>query len=507
MTMVRSGDRTETYDELRERAGRIASGLASVGVEPGDRVAIVVRNDPAFLEITEATALLGALPVPVNWHWRDAELGHLLVDSDSRAVFAHTDLLPTVTAALPDGVPLIEVPVPSEVNEAYDLGLPGLTGRHPDTGDWARTQPAWDATADAPPMSVIYTSGTTGRPKGIRRQQTPPETTARMAMSILEIFGLQPQLRTLIPAPLYHTAPNVHAILAVRLGIDLTLLPRFDPEQFLATIERNRIEHIQMVPTMFTRLLRLPEKVRASYDMSSLKAVVHAAAPCPPDVKRAMIDWWGPIIREYYGGSETGAVVACDTVEWLAHPGTVGRPVYGSAVRVLDGDGNDLPPGEVGEIFLRPPDFWPDFTYIGDDAKRRAAERDGYITVGDMGYLSDDGYLFLRDRAHDMVISGGVNIYPAEIEACLLALPGVQDVAVFGIPDDDLGEALAAHVQADPDAGLTDDAVRDHVRAHLAGYKVPEVVVFDDNLPREDSGKLFKRRLREPYWANTGRTI
>jgi long-chain acyl-CoA synthetase len=306
---------------------------------------------------------------------------------------------------------------------------------------------------------------------------------------------------------MYHTAPNVHAIAAVVLGMDLTVLPRFDPADFLRVIEEHRIGHLQMVPTMFVRLLQLPDDVRAQYDLSSLQTVVHAAAPCPVEVKRRMIEWFGPVVTEYYGGSETGIAVWCDSAEWLAHPGTVGHPVDGSGIRIVGDDGEDLPVGDVGVVYIKPADNWPDFTYIGDDDKRRVMERAGYLTVGDVGRLDADGYLYLTDRANDMVISGGVNIYPAEIEGVLYSLAGVRDVAVFGIPDEEYGEILAAHIDVDPSAGLTQDAVRDFVRGRLAGYKVPTVVVFDDNLPREESGKLFKRRLRDMYWAEAGRGI
>jgi long-chain acyl-CoA synthetase len=261
-----------------------------------------------------------------------------------------------------------------------------------------------------------------------------------------------------------------------------------------------------MVPTMFVRLLALPEQVRASYDISSLRWVVHAAAPCPPEVKRGMIEWLGPIVAEYYGSTETGPVVFCDSEEWLAHPGTVGRAIEGAVVKVLDEDGRELPPGESGEVFVWL-DTWPNFTYEGDEDKRRSVERDGLVSCGDIGYLDDAGYLYLNDRRSDMVISGGVNIYPAEIEACLLALPGVRDCAVFGIPHDEFGEALAAHVELDQDASLDEEDVRAHVRANLAGYKTPAVVKLGGGLPREDSGKIFKRRLREPYWAGRGRAI
>jgi long-chain acyl-CoA synthetase len=284
-------------------------------------------------------------------------------------------------------------------------------------------------------------------------------------------------------------------------------MPRFAPEEFLRLVSEQGITHAQVVPTMFVRLLELPEEVRARYDIGSLEAVVHAAAPCPAHVKQRVIDWFGPIILEYYGGTETGIVVSCDTAQWLAHPGTVGAPLAGADIHVFDSDGRLLPRGETGEVYVKPPPFWPGFTYLGLEDKRREIERDGYLSIGDVGRVDADGFLYLSDRARDMVISGGVNIYPVEIEACLLELGGVRDVAVFGIPDESFGEALAAHVDVDPDAGLTEDDVRDHVRSRLAGYKVPRLIVFDDALPREESGKIFKRRIRERYWRESGRAI
>jgi long-chain acyl-CoA synthetase len=320
-------------------------------------------------------------------------------------------------------------------------------------------------------------------------------------------LGMRMGSRTMVPAPMYHTAPNVHALIAVALGMDLTVLPRFDPEDFLRAIEEHKVDHIQMVPTMFVRLLQLPEEVRNKYDLSSLETVVHAAAPCPVDVKRQMIEWFGPVVTEYYGGSETGPVVWCDSEGWLAHPGTVGAPCDGSTIKIIGEDGTEVPTGEVGVVYAKPGESWPNFTYIGDDDKRRGMELDGFLTVGDMGRVDEDGYLYLTDRANDMVISGGVNIYPAEIENVLYELDGVRDVAVFGIPDPDFGEALAAHVDVDPAAGLTEDGVRQFVRGKLAGYKVPKVVVFDNDLPREESGKLFKRRLRDAYWGDNEKRI
>jgi long-chain acyl-CoA synthetase len=321
-----------------------------------------------------------------------------------------------------------------------------------------------------------------------------------------ELFELGPDERTVIPAPMYHTAPNVYALSAAVQGMDMTIMPRFDAEDFLRIVAEQRVTVVQMVPTMFVRLLALPEDVRARYDVSSLRWVVHAAAPCPVEVKRAMIDWLGPIVAEYYGGTETGPVVYCTSEEWLAHPGTVGRPIEDAVIKIFDERGRELPAGESGEVYMWL-DVWPDFTYAGDEAKRRSVERDGLVSCGDIGYLDADGYLYLNDRRSDMVISGGVNIYPAEIEACILSLTGVRDCAVFGIPDAEFGESLAAHVEVEHGAALGPVDVREHVRARLASYKTPRVVEFSDTLPREDSGKIFKRRLREPYWAGRERAI
>ncbi|GAA2423481.1 acyl-CoA synthetase [Actinomadura vinacea] len=499
--VVRSGEVTRTHTEVRERAARIASGLAEAGVSQGDRIAVVMRNDISYLEVFAAVALLGAVAVPVNWHWRGGELEHLLRDSSARLVIVHTDLLPTVAAHLPDGVDLVEAAVPEAVAKAYGLAPHRLppSGEHATLQSWIDQAQPWPHPPVPAPLGLIYTSGTTGLPKGILRRPTSPEQSRRLVELVFDAWRLRPGMRSMIPAPLYHTAPNTHAMLGLAGGLDLTVLPRFDAEETLRLIERHRIEHVQVVPTMLVRLLGLPAEIRRRYDLTSLKVILHAAAPCPAEIKDRIIDWFGPIVQEYYGGSETGPVVACDSDEWAAHRGTVGRPIADAGVRVLDGAGRPVPVGEVGEIFLRPPSAWPDFTYVGDDGKRRDIDRDGYLTIGDLGFVDADGFLHLRDRKNDMVISGGVNIYPLEIEQCISGLAGVADVAVFGIPDPEFGEALAAHVQPLPGAPLTEEDVTRHVRSRLAGYKVPRVVVLDDHLPREDSGKLFKRRLRERY--------
>jgi long-chain acyl-CoA synthetase len=371
---------------------------------------------------------------------------------------------------------------------------------------WLDALEPWSEGAESSPTSIIYTSGTTGAPKGVVRAAATDEQRERVQALVGEIFRLAPGERTLIPAPMYHAAPNVYALAAAVRGMDMTIMSGFDAEEFMRLVEEHRVTVVQMVPTMFVRMLALPEEVRDRYDLSSLKWVVHAAAPCPPNVKRELIAWLGPIVAEYYGGTETGPVTFCTSEEWLAHPGTVGRPLETAQVRILDADGNELPPGESGEVYMWL-DIWPDFTYEGDEERRRAVERDGLVSCGDIGYLDEEGYLYLNDRRSDMVISGGVNIYPAEIEACLLELSGVRDCAVFGIPDEEFGEALAAHVELEDGARLTAEDVRMHVRAKLASYKTPRLVEFSDELPREDSGKIFKRRLRDRYWAGRERAI
>jgi long-chain acyl-CoA synthetase len=489
MTGIRCGQRFRDYEDVRTRAGAIASGLAALGVTAGDRVAIYMHNEIAFIEASIGIGMLGAIPVPVNWHWQGAELAYLLDDSDSKVIFADTSLISTAEAVAGDRA-LIEVTQESRP----------ATGRHPVYEDWLALQGPRSEPPSQAPLAMVYTSGTTGRPKGIVRAPSTSAQAQAVAGLLLETFGLAPGMRTLVAAPMYHAAPNAHALVSAAAAIDLTIMASFDAEDLLRLIGEHQIDHFQAVPTMFVRLLHLPGEVREKYDVSSLKSVVHAAAPCPPEVKRRIIGWFGPIVREYYGGTETGPCVACDSADWLAHPGTVGRPIGDADVRIYSATGDLLQEGESGRIHLRPPSVVPNFTYHGKPDKRAAMEKDGYLDIGDVGYLDHDGFLYLNDRSTDMIISGGVNIYPAEIEACLLELNGVRDVAVFGVPDEEFGEAIAAHVEA---TGLTEDEVRQHVRNNLAHYKTPRIVVFDNDLPREDTGKLMKRKIRARYWLPT----
>jgi len=508
--LILSGARRLTQSTLFERAARAASGFHSLAIAENDAVALVLRNDFAFFEAAMGAGLLGAYAVPVNWHFKVDEASYIIRDCGAKALVVHADLLPQIRDGIPPGTSVFIVPTPPELRDAYGIAADACAVP-PDAVSWdawVASQPRWTDPPRATRTNMIYTSGTTGRPKGVRRQPATPEMQATMTAMVSRIFDIRPGegIRTVVTGPVYHSAPNLYALYAVRDGGLVILQPRFEAEDLLRQIERHRITHLHMVATMFVRLLKLPPEVRRRYDLSSLRFVTHAAAPCPPDVKRQMIEWWGPVINEYYGGTETGGAVFHTSAEALRKPGTVGRPIDGAVVKIFDSAGKELGPGEIGEVYIRIGGF-PDFTYHGMDDKRREVERAGLITCGDVGYVDADGYLFLCDRVRDMVISAGVNIYPAEIEGVLIGMPGVQDCAVFGIPDEEFGESLAAYVEPQEGATLTADAVQAWLRERIAAYKVPKLVRFERGLPREDSGKIFKRKLRAPYWEKAGRQI
>ncbi|MEN9419604.1 MAG: hypothetical protein RI988_3224 [Pseudomonadota bacterium] len=513
---VHAGERGLGIAELRQRSARAATALAAHGAGPGRAVVILMRNDPAFLEATLAVGLAGAFAVPLNWHFTAAELAYVVEDCEAAVVVAHVDLLGLLdlTGLQQRGVPVAVVETPPELREAFALPAsvcvapPGMARWE----DWIAAHEPWSGPALRSVDSVIYTSGTTGKPKGVRRQRPTPEQEARIAQMRSHVYGLVPGVRLIVPAPLYHAAPNVFAMRAMQIADALVLMPRFDPEELLRLIERHRATSIVMVPTMFVRLLRLPEEVRQRYDLSSLRSVYHAAAPCPPEVKRAMIQWWGPIINEWYGTTESSVVTWCDSAQWLAHPGTVGRPIDGARVEIVAPDGTLCAAGEPGEVYVGL-EFYPDFTYHRRDEDRQRIARGTLISGGDIGYLDADGFLYICDRKRDMVISGGVNIYPAEIEAALLELPWVQDCAVIGVPDAEFGEAvLALVVLRDRPGALAPDgaaqqALHEHLAARLARYKLPRRFELRESLPRDDAGKLLKRVLREPYWQGKGRRV
>ena len=469
--------------EVERRAACAAGGLARAGVGEGDTVALMLRNEPAYFDLMLGCRRLGAYHCPINWHFKADEAGFILRDSGARLLASRPDLLAEIQAGIPAGLPVIA-----------------------DWAAWLAAQAPWTGTPRTPRGNMPYTSGTTGRPKGVRR--TPATDGERkLAAELYRVaLGIEPGMRALVSAPLYHSAPNLYALQAILAGELLVLEPRFDAEATLALIERHRLTNVYLVPTMYVRLLKLPAEVRGRYDLSSVRFVSSTGSPCAPEVKRAMIEWWGPVFTETYASSETGHITFIDSHEWLAKPGSVGRVLGGGRLRILDDEGRELPAGEIGTIYARQPAY-PDFTYSNDRAARAALERDGLWSVGDMGYVDAEGYLYIADRKSDMVISGGVNIYPAEIEAALHGMPGVADCAVFGIPDAEFGEALCAAVQ--PAAGATLDAlsVQGYLKDKIANYKIPRRVTFHDALPREDSGKIFKRRLRDPYWEKAGRRI
>src|SRR5882757_257714 len=503
-----SGQQRRDHAEVADRTDRIAGGLQRLGVKPGDSVCILMRNDIAFIEAAYAAMRLGAYAVPINWHFKPEEINYVLKDSGTSVLIGHADMLHPLRDAIPADVTVLSVPTPPEILANYQIDPDHLAA--PDFAtefeSWLKLQSPYDGPALPQPQNMIYTSGTTGHPKGVRRQAPTSEQAASVERMRGMIYGLRPNIRALLPGPLYHSAPNSFGLRSGRLGGALVLMPRFDPEEFLRLIEIERGDTIFMVPTMFIRLLKLPEAVRQKYDTSSLRHIVHAASPCPAEVKGAMIEWWGPVISEYYGSTESSALTFASADDALRKPGTVGKILDGVELRFLGENGDCLPQGEIGEIYSRVADN-PDFTYHNKPEKRAEIERDGFITSGDVGYIDEDGYVFICDRKRDMVISGGVNIYPAEIEAALHAVSGVNDCAVFGIPDEEFGEALMAVVE--PQAGVTLDvaAIRAQLKTSLADYKVPKHVEILNQLPREDSGKIFRRRLRDPYWERAGRRI
>lgn len=495
---------------LDERSMRAATALRAAGVGPGDTVALLLRNGIAFFEAAFGATVAGAAPVPLNWHGKPDEVQYVLRDCRARVLVAHADLLRPLLGALPEGLQVRVVATPPDIADAY--GVPGPERAVPagmtEWQAWIAEFGPWAGPPLAAPAGVMYSSGTTGKPKGVRRPSVTPamrEGSAYYA-AIARISGFQPGLRAVVTGPLYHGAPLAWAMGWVRMNGFVVFQPRFDAEDLLRIIDEQRISHLFLVPIMFTRLLKLPDEVRRRYDTSSVRHVTHGGAPCPRHVKEQMIGWWGPVLYEQYGSLETGLVTGTTSEEWLAHPGTVGRPTPGSEIRILDEDGKEVPVGTTGEICTRVGDQ-PDFTYQRPDEAADEVSQDGFVASGDVGYFDADGFLYLADRKKDMVISGGVNIFPAEIEECLLTLPGVRDAAAFGIPDDEYGESLAAAVELDGSAPVTADDVRAHVRAHLAAYKAPRVVEFRSEIPRLESGKILKRKLREAYWAQSGRAI
>ena len=478
-----------SYAELYRRAQQVAGALHSMGVRRGDAVALMLPNRPEFLEVSWGCQLSGLYYTPVNTHLTFDEVAYIVDDSEARALFIDASM----------------VELGSELwSQLRGVDVRIMVGDP--TPGWLSYEDALKAAGPAPEASdgteMLYSSGTTGRPKAVRRPL--PTENGSWAQSILELalrhkYGMTGSSVYLSPAPLYHAAGVNYTMSVNRVGAATVLLPKFDPERVLNLIELHRVTHAQFVPTMFVRMLKLPKEVRGRYDVSSLECVVHAAAPCPVDVKQQMMDWFGPIIHEYYGGTEGFAGTTIDPEEWLVHPGSVGKPL--TTVHIVGEDGEEVSPGVAGEIYF---EGGPEFEYFKDPQKTASVSNaKGWRTLGDVGYVDDEGYLYLTDRSTFMIVSGGVNIYPQEIENLLVMHPKLADAAVFGVPNEEFGEEVKAVVQpldgvsASPE--LADELI-DYCRTHLASYKCPRSIDFDPALPRDPNGKLYKRRIRDRYW-------
>nr|WP_245405823.1 AMP-binding protein [Sphingobium sp. Sx8-8] len=483
--VIRCGAAALDRATLDANVARITGGLEKLGITQGDRVALLLKNSIAFVEISLAIGRLGAFPVPINWHFAAVEIDVLLKDCDPAAIFVHEDL----GASLPESW--------KQDRRTMFVGADDAPSPY---ASWRDGSDLFNGPDRQAPGSIVYTSGTTGRPKGVKRCPPTPEQQASMRAIRSDLYRMDASSRVLVPGPLYHAFPNQFAIHGVLTAEYTEIMPRFDAEAMLATIQRERITSVALAPIMFVRLLRLPAETRQACDLSSLRWALHAGGPCADDVKRAMIDWWGPIVAEYYGGTEVGALTLCSSAEWLDRPGTCGKPLEDVEFRIVDAEGVDVARGEAGEIFGRLRSY-PDFTYHNDPAKRAEVGLGDLVSLGDIGYQDEDGYLFLCDRARDMVVSGGVNIYPAEVEKALFAIPGVADCAAFGVPDPEFGEMIVAFVVGD---NLDADGLRKRLRETIAGYKVPKLIRQVETLHRDASGKIRKHVLRDQFLAASG---
>ncbi|MGE0383236.1 MAG: acyl-CoA synthetase [Gammaproteobacteria bacterium] len=478
-----------TYADLDRRSNQCARLLRARGLRTGDHIAMFMENHPRFMEIVWGAQRAGLYFTPIASHLAAAEVAYILADSGARLLLASAARM-DVARALPGH----STPVESW------LCVDGAVEGFEDYCALRDAQPAAPIQDEAGGVDMLYSSGTTGRPKGVVTAQVGPRHNPPVTVkSCVEVYGMGADTIYLSTAPLYHAAPLRYTIVCGWLGATAVIMEKFDAGQALAAIERYRVTTSQWVPTMFIRLLRLAPEIRARHDLSSHRVAIHAAAPCPREVKKQMIQWWGPIIHEYYAGTESCGACRITSQEWLAHEGSVGRAATGS-VHILGEDGRELGPGENGYIYFA---GGPSFRYHNDPGKTaRAFNERGWATLGDVGHLDAEGYLYLTDRRDFMIISGGVNIYPQEIENCLLGHPAIADAAVFGIPDADFGEAVHACVE------LTDPAragpamaqdIQEFCRARLSHVKCPRTIAFEDRLPRQDNGKLYKRLLRERY--------
>jgi len=501
-----NGDFVETWCELEQRSRRLGHLLRVRGIGPGGCVAGVVANDdPVFMDLFWACHRIGVYFTPVNWHLQEPEIQYIVDDCDADAL--------VVSPRFAEAAARVAPQCPKAQVRIVTAGL--APAGFESLADALAEVPAEAPLEDQREGSImLYSSGTTGRPKGVRRPlpDGPPgePITAAFAKGFMALFGLNGEQRYLVPAPLYHAAPLGWATNLMRLGATAVIMPRFDPELALQMIQGQRVTASQWVPTHFRRLLQLPESVRAQYDVSSLRFAVHAAAPCPIPVKERMIAWWGDAIVEYYAGTEGGGTIV-RAGEWLERKGTVGRHWSGGKVWILDAAGNEVTqPGVEGAIYFETPPGMAGFSYHKDPEKTAGSYRGNLFTLGDIGYLDEGGYLFLTDRQSNMIISGGVNIYPQEIENHLIVHPKVDDVAVIGVPNEEMGEEVKAVVIPAAGAAPGPDLAAELIawcRSAIAHYKCPRSVDFASELPRTETGKMAKRVLRDRYWGGRSKLV
>jgi len=494
---------------LDERVNRLVHALRDLGLAAHDTFAVLAGNRREAFEAHLAAAHGSWVVVPVNWHWTAEELAYVVNDSGARALIVDGRFADIASAAAPQ---FEDCPV-RIIIDAHTLDGAAPEGFLPYEEVLAAADPSEPADqGSGGPM--FYTSGTTGFPKGVRgtlnKTGLPPAMLQLVAGTITGMFGIPAHGVTLLEGPMYHSAQWAFSFGPMAMGSTVLMRHKFDPAEMLELIDRYGVTNIHLVPTQFIRLLKLPADVREGFDGSSLVVVAHGAAPCSLDVKRQMLDWWGPIVSEYYGGTEGGFLSAISGEEWLTHPGSLGKESSMVELLIVKEDGTPAAANEAGQIYFRSK-MGSDFEYHNAPEKTAAAHLEpGVGTLGDIGYLDDDGYLYMSDRKIDMIISGGVNIYPAEIEGVLVTHPAVADAAVFGVPHDEMGEEVKAAVELVEGVSPSDELAAElaaHVREHLAGYKVPRSFDFEDELPRHPTGKLYKRLLRDPYWEGTGRAI
>ncbi|HWF14959.1 MAG TPA: acyl-CoA synthetase [Acidimicrobiales bacterium] len=505
--VITSDGRVVTFAELEERSCRLAQALYAYGLREGDHVAVLMRNDDRTHEVAFGLQRSGLYYTLVNTHLTAEEAAYIVEDCGAHTLITSralnplaremVALTPSIDLRLVVGEPAPATPDPATADP------PGST----DYDEFVAPHPSTALEEEHEGFSMLYSSGTTGHPKGVRRALSGDDfgTSATLTPMLERIMDFKEGDVYLSPAPLYHSAPLVWSMTVQRMGGTVVVMDKFDPNRCLELIDEHKVTHAQFVPTMFVRLLKLPDEQRNAHNLTSLRSVVHAAAPCAPEVKRRMIEWWGPVIHEYYSGTEGLGMTWITSEEALAHPGSVGRAIWGEA-HVCGEDGEEVPTGEDGVVYFGSR-AGVTFEYNGDPEKTRQSFNDkGWATLWDIGHLDDDGFLYLTDRKQFMIVSGGVNIYPQEIEAVLVLHPAVADVAVFGVPEAEMGEEVKAVVQPAP--GITpgpelEQEILAFCRDHLSHYKCPRTVDFMDQLPRGENGKLYKKPLRDAYWASS----